>query len=398
MTGEWSDDDRLNREIAILREDFRIEDDRLYRITRSNSKRRNVTTPVLTRLCVPLNFRRSILRTFHDLCAHYSIAKTFETARLYVYWKSLYQSVTDYVKSCDVCNRIKPANKQVPPLNHVPITPCGGVWAIDHLILPKTTLRGSVGLLIMVDLFSGLTLVESCRTMTALQTAHIIVKRIISMFSIPFAIQSDKSLSYINNLWKAIGKALNFCHFSGSSVNPRANGIAEIRVKAVKHGLAVYSKSDITADESLPLIELALNTTVQKSTGLSAFNIMFGRLPRLAVNGYIDPEQKTLPQGQAEYYSWLVEKLQLIHENVEKNIQEARSSQKQFYDKRNKVTTPDWYIGQLVYLLDRRPEKGQILKKQIYKAPMYIVDIIQKTRNEENDESELSFKSVLPPS
>jgi hypothetical protein len=56
-----------------------------------------------------------------------------------------------------------------------------------------------------------------------------------------------------------------------------------------------------------------------------------------------------------QYVTWLKDRLTQVQQDVSKNLQEARAQQKASFDKRHRVTTPSWKVGDLVYLEKLNP-------------------------------------------
>ena len=63
--------------------------------------------PLSERLCVPIKFRGQLLSGYHDSLGHYSVQRLFLTLYSISYWPGMYQDITDYCKTWDVCLRTK---------------------------------------------------------------------------------------------------------------------------------------------------------------------------------------------------------------------------------------------------------------------------------------------------
>jgi len=91
----------------------------------------------------------------------------------------------------------------------------------------------------------------------------------------------------------------------------------------------------------------------------------------------------TLPfSGDKEtYYKWLSKELKRLHAAVRERKQDIKQDDKQQYDRRNRVTTPQWAVGDRVLLLDTRvkPNADKVITNKRYHGP-YIVQDISKMR------------------
>ena len=108
------------------------------------------------KVCVPIgNIRLSLLHDTHDIpsAGNLGVKKTAARLSTMYHWKSLKNTVQDYVKSCDVCQRTK--NRTQKPFGLLqPLSVPTQKWesiSMDFITpLPKTA-RGNAGLFVVVD-------------------------------------------------------------------------------------------------------------------------------------------------------------------------------------------------------------------------------------------------------
>ena len=98
------------------------------------------------------------MAAYHDCKAgggHFGVKKTFAAIKQKYWWPKMYQNITDYVSTCDTCQRATVERNRHPvPLNHLPFD----VFARGHIdihvlcSLPKTK-QGFQYVLLVVDSF-----------------------------------------------------------------------------------------------------------------------------------------------------------------------------------------------------------------------------------------------------
>ena len=75
------------------------------------------------RLCIPSLFRSKILDACHAhaMSGHLGVKRTLSRVQERFYWKGMQKDVYNYVRSCDVCQQLKPGRKGPFPLMSIPI-------------------------------------------------------------------------------------------------------------------------------------------------------------------------------------------------------------------------------------------------------------------------------------
>ena len=360
-----------------------IENDALYtcRLTTPRNKKQDRLRTQDVRLCIPLAYRHDILSHFHDRFGHMGVQRLFLTLSERLYWKTLYTDLHDYVKSCDTCLRAKRdyAFKSTPlhPLE-VPSGPCE-VWHCDHKNLSRPTKDGNVGILCIIDAFSGWPVIKGVRDFTAVSTAKVFFREIVAVFGVPTHIMTDKGPAFVGSFFTELARLLGIKHRSSSAGAKRSNGMAERLIQTVSQTLKYYCDNDRCIDESLPLIEMSLRSTVHSRLNISSYEVMFGRRMRLAVPG--EPVKKpAMPPSQLQYYEWLKEELKALHEGVRLNRLEIKEEDKDQYDKKNAVAPPPWKVGDRVLVEDRRikPHCDSVLTHRPYNlGPFFVSEIVK---------------------
>ena len=113
---------------------------------------------LIRQLAVPKCLRDDVLKSYHDSVAgglHLGLDRTYRAIQLKYYWPKMYQTISDYIKTCDTCQRIK---KSTHP-NHAPLgtMPIESTFSRVHMDilgpLPVTKAGSYKYILVVVDSF-----------------------------------------------------------------------------------------------------------------------------------------------------------------------------------------------------------------------------------------------------
>jgi len=226
---------------------------------------------------------------------------------------------------------------------------------------------------------------EPTKDVSTKSLANAFIKRVLSIFSIPKEIYSDKGSAMNSKLWKYLCSILNIKHASAASLNPRACGHTERAVRSLTEGLAVLAKNDDEIEDVLPLVEFNVNCTVNSSTGLSPFQLIRGSLPNLGLNPQpIDPPSMSV--DARVYYEKLQNTISDLHKGAKQNVVETREMQKEQYTRTHRTCDPNWTIGTRVMLQDLKikPHSRNVITHKRFRGPYVITHIAEKEPDPSN--------------
>ena len=177
---------------------------------------------------VPRVQRQKLLRAYHDENGHQGIKRTHTLIHGKYYWPRMYNDITMYVKSCDICQRTKRnPNTKVPPLNPLPVTEVFSRMHVD-IIGPLTkSSDGHECILVAVDSFSKWIEVFPLRTQTAEEIAKILHDEIFCRFGPPVSIVTDRGANLMSKLVSAVCELYQVTRRTTSSYRPDCNGAVE---------------------------------------------------------------------------------------------------------------------------------------------------------------------------
>ncbi|POM61335.1 hypothetical protein PHPALM_29665, partial [Phytophthora palmivora] len=184
------------------------------------------------------------------------------------YWSRQYKWVCKYVRTCDVCQRVKPAPFSQAPLQSLP-TPseCWKSVSMDFVFgLPRDS-KWKTGIAVFVDRFSKMYhLAADSAQVTSEQTARLFVDMVFKHHGMPSDFVSDRDPRFTARFWQEVFTLLGTQFLMSTADHPQTDGQTE-RVN-----------------------RFAINNSVHASTGHTPFFVNAMRHPRLpSVLGAVAP-------------------------------------------------------------------------------------------------------------
>jgi hypothetical protein len=198
--------------------------------------------------------------------------------------------------------------------------------SMDFILgLPRTQ-RGYDSIFVVVDIFSKVAHFIPCqKTSDATHIANLFFKKVVRLHGLPRSIVSDQDNKFVGHfwrtLWKNLGTGLSFI----SSYHPQVDGHIEV----VNISLGDLLRSLVTKhhnqwDHILPQEEFSYNDSLNRRTGQSPFEIVYGMHPW----GFFelkDSEQAEFKSASAEDFA---ETMKELHNRVKEKLQSSSKEYK----------------------------------------------------------------------
>ncbi|GAU50456.1 hypothetical protein TSUD_373220 [Trifolium subterraneum] len=225
-----------------------------------------------------------LLLEFHSTPqgGHSGFYKTYRRMAANLYWIGMKNTIQEFVRQCDICQRQKyMASSPGGLLQPLPIPE--QIWediSLDFITgLPKS--KQFEAILVVVDRLSKYAhFIPLKHPYTARSIAEIFCKEIVRLHGIPLSIVSDRDPIFISNFWKEIFKLKGTKLKMSTAYHPESDGQTEV----VNRCLETYLRCFI-ADQPrtwvtwLHWAEFWYNTNYHASTGKTPFEVVYGRLP-----------------------------------------------------------------------------------------------------------------------
>jgi hypothetical protein len=207
--------------------------------------------------------------------------------------------------------------------------------------------------------------------------AKAIMDNIILKFGCFRYLVSDRSRSWLNNLFQEFLKMPNMAafHIKTSSFHPQTNSLCEQQNKHILRHLRAFCTDRKNFYELLPAVCAAINGTVNSMLGVEPYFLLYGQSYRWPIETSLTSQDQSLRDSDfpASLQS-LAERLKVVRAIVHENIKDARANTERI---RNVGAKPDDFeIGQRVFVAQKfESSKIQNRKHTVPFVGMYsIVD------------------------
>lgn len=222
--------------------------------------------------------RRHIIQIYHDSLKHFGWEKTLEKIREQFWFPNMAKSTRRYVDNCLTCK----VNKSQSGARQISLHPIDKTPVPFHTIHMDTTgkLSGNKPTkqyaVVFIDAFTKYCFIKSVNNLTAASTVNCL-KEFIYNFGTPKWIVCDRAASYIGQ------ELTSFCerwtiqlHFIASGVS-RANGQVERMMKVLTNCFTIVENTSRRSwKDAVEEVQLAINSTFNKSTGHTPFQLLMG--------------------------------------------------------------------------------------------------------------------------
>ena len=225
--------------------------------------------------------RENLLKEKHsgELVGHFGHDKMFSKLNGSYFWPGMRTDVKKFVDRCRIFQHTKGKRQNTGLYQPLPIPerPWDAVSMDFVLGLPRMQ-RGCDSIFVVVDRFSKMAHFIPCqKTSDTTHIANLFFKEVVRLHSLPKSIMSDRDTKFIGHfrrtLWKKLGTRLSFI----SAYHPQTDGQTEV----INRSLGDLLRSLVTEhhsqwDHILPQAEFTYNDSLNRSTGQSPFQIVYG--------------------------------------------------------------------------------------------------------------------------
>ncbi len=297
---------------------------------------------------VPTILRHSILEIAHESFAgHLGIKKTCEKILADFYWPGLREDVKNYVSTCHLCQIAGKPNVTIPPY---PLQPIAVPSEPFHKIiidivgpLPKTK-KGNEYILTILD---PTTRYPEAFPIRKINTNTIVSKlnHFFTTFGIPQTIQSDRGTNFTSVLFTEVLKELGIAQTLSSAYHPQSQGALERFHQTLKGLLRKFChEQESEWDDALPYMLFAIREAPNESTGVSPFELLFGRKVRgplrIIKDKLLDSTTHKLV-SVTKYLNNLKATLTKVRTFADNNLHKSQNTMKKHFDQKARVRVFD---------------------------------------------------------
>ena len=247
-------------------------------------------------LFAPPDIRRIVMLASHSTRTggHGGVDRTVTRVQLEYWWPGLVQDVRRFVAACVVCRANKTPLPAKAPLNPLPVpTQPNDRVHVDLFGPLRTSTAGNKYIVVMTDAFTKYAELASITDKTAQTVAQVFLERWICRFSAPTVVVTDQGKEFCNKLLERVCELWDIEKIRTTAFHPQTNSAAESYNRTIIKYMRAVLQENATLDweELLPMLMLAYNCHVHRSTGETPFFLTFLHDPRLPVFDVARPRQ-----------------------------------------------------------------------------------------------------------
>lgn len=326
--------DTESNNVLEIKNNFTYKNDKLYRVVKKDDE-------VNLLWVVPKSVRWQILKSNHDNVGHFGYDKTYNRIRKVYWFKNMRRFIKKYCKSCLHCafNKV-PGGPKEGMLHSIPKSdkPFDTLHA-DHCGPFPVSKKQNCYILAIIDAFTKFIYikpVKNCKTKMSI----LVFDEYFSLFGVPRRLITDRGTSFTSHSFEQFTKDKGIIHVLNAVATPRANGQIERYNRSIMDSLTATNEGfpDNEWDLKIPQVQWALNNTINKATGKSPSELLFGVTPTGVSDGPLNAVV-----AEANKY---IDRTQ-VRADAKEKILEEQKKQKERFDKRRKEAK-SYAIGDLV--------------------------------------------------
>ncbi|GMF26570.1 unnamed protein product [Phytophthora lilii] len=217
-----------------------------------------------------------ILLEAHDapIGGHLCREKTFLAISETFRWAHMYKWVSNYVKTCETCQRVKPAGHASASLQSLPVpSDCWKSMSLDFVFGLPADDRCNTGILVFVCRLSKMVhLAPVPETVRGEQAARLFLENVFRYHGLPETIVSDRDPRFTATFWQTLFRLLEPWLTMSTADHSQTDGQTERVNRVLEDTLrSVCAEMPHAWAERLPMVGFAHNNAVHASTGFTPF-------------------------------------------------------------------------------------------------------------------------------
>ena len=204
------------------------------------------------------------------------------------YWPRMSADLNAWVNACDRClKRKSPTNNRAPLVSITTQQPLELV-TMDFLTLEMSK-GGFQNILVITDHFTKYAVDVPTKYQTAKTTADALFYNFIVHYGLPLRLHSDHGANFESKIIHELCQMSGISKSRTTPYHPSGNGLTERMNRTLLDMLGTLdpSQKQDWKSEVAPLVH-AYNCTRHETTGHAPYLLMFGRMPRLAIDAVLN--------------------------------------------------------------------------------------------------------------
>ena len=335
---------------------LRIRDDILYYCDRLNSQ----AGEEAWRIVLPQGHTDVAYQWSHKhiTAGHFGVTGTQKRAAQRFFYPGMASELKRRVRKCPSCIAKKTRIDQRQGVHRPVHSGYPGEEIFIDLVgpLPETPERMRY-ILTVEDGFTKLVNCYPIPNKSAPTVCRALIEKHFSVFGIPAKVKSDNGREFVNQIFSEMADRLELSHNTTPVYNPSSNLVERFH-RTLNQMLRIHlEREDTDWARLLPLVQMAYNTKVNATTGVSPYYATFGREARMPIDLVVAP-----PRGEGRamdlHLDETLTRFRQIYRYIRHNLQGTVRRNADTY--RGKIS--DYQRGQLVWYLCPRQVAGKPTK------------------------------------
>jgi len=278
--------------------------------------------------------KRIIMEAEHDsrMAGHFGAYKTIGRVRANIYWPKMDEQITEYVRSCDICQHNKVIRHKkyglLEPID-VPMRPWTSI-SMDFIVwLPKSD--GYTKIWVIVDRFSKMAHFIRLKTEEHIkELALIFLKEIWRLHGLPETIISDRDTQFTSKFCMSLMQLLQVKLNVSTAFHSETDGQTEWVNQTLEHYLrnyCLYQQDDWVS--LLSFAEHTYNISLSESAKASPFEINYGCTPQTQWSGMVSDNQFIHPGSELVVKDW-----EETWQEIRETLQGVQERQRKWHDQK----------------------------------------------------------------
>jgi transposase InsO family protein len=272
----------------VMVERMMLDSDGLLRVKYSGGRRTSVKpwgVKEIYRIVVPKAMVKPVLYLVHDSPAggHMGFRRTYKRCREVFWWREMSQDVKEYVGNCEGCGKNKyVTHPNVAPLQETDVPDqVFDKIQVDFLgPFPQSTAHDYIYALQIQDILSRYVVFVPTLDCTALTAATAVYEDWLCKYGPPSIIQSDRGTHFSAEVFKEMCELAGIKHKMGAPGHPHSQGQVE-RQNQLNMQVRCLAQNKVDLwPQAMLRVAFAHNTSLNETTGVSPYEVVYGRDPR----------------------------------------------------------------------------------------------------------------------
>lgn len=304
---------------------------------------------------VPEKGRKDLIWEEHERLKHSGYKKCMTSLSRWYWWPRMAAMVKRMLKECQTCKKVKsPNRKTLVPMGRKPIPSYPFQWlSIDHFgPLPRST-KGNTVIFVVIDNFSKFILMKAMKSAQSQGVVDYLEREVFLKYGVPECLTSDNAKAFIGRKLVQLMNKYGIIHWTNAYYHPQSN-VVERYMKTIGTAcrLQVLSQGGNQKkwDEKLEETQMAMNSTVNESTGKSPFFVVYGHeyVPTGSRFAQLYDENTRVQRKRDE----IEESFEEMRAQVKNQLIAAEKRNRERYDLR--ARPQKFSIGETVWALNKK--------------------------------------------